>query len=302
MWSIARRSLLHRPSRLVQERTYISRAHPRPGPQSAIDAAVDDLLSDIDQRRHRRERRYKTNQRTSGHPDETVELALNLNLDPRKPGQALRGSVELPHGTGKKLACLVFTDDVELQERARMMGAKQVGGEDLVEALAIGDVAVDELDRALATAGILPLVTKRIARLLGPRGLMPNVKTGTLWNTGEELLAALESQMAGREVQYRTEKEGIVHVAIGKGSFGKEKLLENIGAIMKEVMAVKPENYGKGKKSKATGKSAKYILSASLSSTQGPGIKVDLRTIDPASAFFLSSVEGDKKEEQPLAA
>lgn len=226
------------------------------------------------------------------HPDETIELAVNLNLDPRKPGQALRGSISLPNGTGKKqMDCMVFTADPDLQEAALKAGAKYAGGEGLADEIVAGRVAVETIQRSLGIADIMPVISKKVARLLGPRGLMPNAKEGTLLQAGSELLEALETQLAGKQVPYRTEKEGIVHVPVGKSSFGKGKLLENIGEVMKTIFDVKPENYGKGKKKKATGKGTKYLLRASVSSTQGKGVRLDLRTMDPNSVFFLSSPE-----------
>jgi large subunit ribosomal protein L1 len=235
-----------------------------------------------------------------------VELALNLNLDPRRPGQALRGSISLPHGTGKKNAgCLVFTSNPDLQEAALKAGATHAGGEGLVDQIVSGDVAVDSVQTSLATSDIMPVLSKKIARILGPRGLMPNAKVGTLLTNGEELLEALDTQLAGKEVTYRTEKEGIVHVPVGKGSFGQEKILENIGEVMKTIFEVKPENFGKKKKkgkSGKAGKGTKYLLKASVSSTQGKGMRLDIRTVDPNSLFFLSSAEDADGEQDELEA
>ena len=280
---------------ITTTRTYVSRAHPHVKPVFAVNQAVDDVLTDVRKRRRRRHRKWVRNAASPDdvkdrkHMDETVELALNLNLDPRKPGQALRGSIHLPNGTGKTFTCIVFTDDEDLAEAALQAGAAHAGGTALMDSLLSGEVAVDSLDRSLATADMMTTLSKKVARLLGPRGLMPNAKTGTLVPP-EDLLAALETQVAGSEVQYRTEREGVVHVPVGKASFGTTQLLENIGSVMKEIYAVKPENYGKGKK-KSVGKAAKYLLKAYLSSTQGPSVHLDPRTIDPNSPFFLTSVE-----------
>ncbi|GKY95754.1 hypothetical protein MPSEU_000536200 [Mayamaea pseudoterrestris] len=298
-------------------RTYQSRAHPRPIPEVPLIDAMNDLLTLCEQKNRRRQRKLKRNQASIASPppedvasestdvaaspklDETVELAVNLNLDPRKPGQALRGSVELPHGTGKSLACAVFTKDEGLMAMAKQRGALYAGDDGLVEDIVEGKVPVDSFQRALATSDMLPVLSQRAARLLGPRGLMPNAKSNTLFSTKDELLESLESQLAGKEVQYRTDKEGIVHVPVGKASFGMEKLLENTGQVMKELLNVKPESYGKGKKSgKSTGKSAKYFLKASLSSTQGKGVRLDMRTVDPSSPFFLTSVEDSVSAEK----
>jgi large subunit ribosomal protein L1 len=303
-------------------RTYTSRAHPRAIPEVPLLDAMQDLLKLADQRRRRRERKARRNssnnklkstttehtssttpeaspaaaavsQPPTRHPDETVELAIHLNVDPRKPGQALRGSVHLPHGTGKVIHCVVFTNDPALQAQALAQGASHAGGDALIQDVVNGVVPVDSFQRALATSDVMPALTRQAARLLGPRGLMPNSKSNTLFPTSAELLNSLTTQLAGQEALYRTEKEGIVHVAVGKTSFGLDKLLENLGSVMKEVFAAKPEQYGKGKKSssKATGKSAKYMLRASVSTTQGKGVRLDLRTIDPSSPFFLTNID-----------
>ena len=231
------------------------------------------------------------------HPDETIELSLNLNLDPRKPGQALRGSLSLPHGTGKIVRTIVFTNDVDLQAAALKQGALHAGGDALIEQVLQGEVPVDSFDRAVASSDMMPTLSKKVARLLGPRGLMPNAKVGTLV-AAEELLAALETQLTGKELQFRTEKEGIVHLPVGKSSFSREKLLDNIGQVMKVIFENKPESFGKGKKSGSASKGTKYLMKASLSSTQGIGVRLDLRTVDPTSAFFLKSVDGDDDDEE----
>jgi large subunit ribosomal protein L1 len=277
---------------------------------------MDEILNDIRRRHRRRARKWKANAEhrqikdpaaaltaKCSHPDETIELSLNLNLDPRKPGQALRGSLSLPHGTGKTSTAIVFTNDTALQEAALKAGALHAGGDSLVEQVLQGEVSVDSFDRALASSDMMPLLSKKVARLLGPRGLMPNAKVGTLV-PADELLEALDTQLTGKELQFRTEKEGIVHVPVGMGSFGTKKLLENIGQVMKTIFESKPESFGKGKKKGASGKGTKYMLRASLSSTQGPGMRLDLRTVDPTSAFFLSSVEtikGDEEEKEVQA-
>lgn len=232
--------------------------------------------------------------------DETIELVLNLNLDPRKPGQALRGSLELPHGTGKKQqAIIVFTNQPALKEAALQAGAAYAGGADdndtLLDDLVQGKIPLTNIQRAVATSkDVLPLLTKTpgLARLLGPRGLMPNPKDGTVMDQNnvspQDVKEMVESRMAGKEVMYRTEKEGILHIPVGKVSFGMDKLLENIGVVLKEVFRVKPEQYGKGKKKSSSGKGTRYLLKASVSSTQGKGVALDLRTLDPTSLFFLT--------------
>lgn len=281
--------------RVSGQHLYHSRAHPKPTPEFAITDALSSLLKDVNGRKRSRTHRLKRRGLESSdtqHPDETIELAVNLNLDPRKPGQALRGSISLPNGTGKKqMDCMVFTANPVLQEAALKAGAKYAGGESLADEIVAGKIAVDSIQRSLATADIMPVLSKKVARLLGPRGLMPNAKEGTLLQGDSDLLEALETQLAGKQVPYRTEKEGIVHIPVGKGSFEKGKLLENIGAVMKTIFDVKPDNYGKGKQKKAVGKGTKYLLRASVSSTQGKGVRLDLRTVDPNNVFFLSSPE-----------
>jgi large subunit ribosomal protein L1 len=278
---------------------------------------MEHILDDIRKRRRRRQRKWKRNaakQASSSdvqeaaateektHLDETIELAINLNVDPRKPGQALRGSITLPNGTGKQFQCIVFTDQDDLAQAALAKGVKYAGGAQLMDDILAGNVPLDTLDRAVGTTGeVMNLLSKKgVARLLGPRKLMPNAKNGTLV-TASELLDTVENQMAGKEVLYRTEREGVVHVPIGKASFGVPKLLENAGAVMTEIYAVKPEQYGRGKKSNKkgpVGKGTKYLLKAYMSSTQGPSFLLDPRTVDPNSPFFLTSVDtGPQKKE-----
>lgn len=166
-------------------------------------------------------------------------------------------------------------------------GAVAAGGASLVEAIQSGETPLTSFQRTLAT----PEAMRRlgaVARLLGPRGLMPNPKLGTIVPP-DELLEALQQQMSGMS-NYRTDKEGIVHVGLGRGSFGPEKLLDNVRAMMNEIQGIRPESFGKGKKGqKKVSKGTKYFLKAHLSATQGRGsVLVDLRTIDPTSAFFMT--------------
>jgi large subunit ribosomal protein L1 len=227
--------------------------------------------------------------------DETMEVALNLNIDPRKPGQALRGSLSLPHGTGKKMTVLVFTADDAQQQTALDSGAAYAGGKSLVQDVMEGRVPLDNIQRILATADAMPLV-KSAARLLGPKGLMPNAKVGTLLKEGQDISKAVQEQLAG-QAQYRTDKNGIVHLGIGRYSMGHEKLQENLRFFFSSLWEAKPESYGKGKKKagggkqKKAGAKAKYFLRAFLTSSQQKGsIKVDVRTIEPTSPFFMIEV------------
>ena len=227
--------------------------------------------------------------------DETIELALNLNLDPRKPGQAVRGALSLPNGTGKQVNVVVFTSDdgKDTIQAAKDAGATYAGGASLIESIQNGDIPVN-FDRALATPDMMPQLSK-IARILGPRGLMPNAKLDTI-QPAAKIADAVKAQAAGM-LQYRTDKNGIVHVGVGRGSFSEEKLAENIREFMTAIQAVKPESYGKGKKKsggpgkgKSAGakKDAKYYLKAYLTSTQGKGsVNIDIRTLDPTSTFFM---------------
>lgn len=242
-------------------------------PEFAVPDALAQLVQDASQRRKKTEDFH-----------ETIELSLNLNLDPRKPGQALRGSLTLPHGTGKKVNLLVLSDDAAVQAKCQELGVT-CGGRQLVQDVKDGNVAVDSYERALATPDVS---LSSVARLLGPRGLMPNAKSRTLLSP-DELVNILEDQVSGKEVLYRTEKNGIVHIPVGKANMSTEALLENVGSCLQGIHQVKPDAYGKGKK---PSKNAKYLLRAHLSTTQGKGSKrLDLRTVDPTSAFFLSSVE-----------
>lgn len=319
MLSLTRSCLTRRSVGLVlAQKTYVSRAHPKPIPEFPVPDALQSVLEDVERRRVLRQRKARRSiywataekpARTLSHPSETIELVVNLNLDPRKPGQALRGSVSLPHGTGKKgMNCVVFTSDEEAAAASLAAGALHAGGEALVDRIVAGEIPLESFQAALATPEIMPALTKKAARLLGPRGLMPNVKVGTLLQTVPDLLAAVETQLAGKEVVFRTEKEGIVHVAVGKDSFGMDKLLDNIGAVMKTIFDAKPDSYGKGKTKKSgkkgqakSTKQPKYLLRAGLSSTQGPGIRVDLRTVDPTSAFFLTRVDALQASQKGLA-
>lgn len=220
--------------------------------------------------------------------DETIELAINLNLDPRRQGQALRGSVKLPHGTGKTVQCLVFSSDSDLVAKAKTQG-HMAGGDDLVEKIKNGEVTLDQYSRALATQEFIGPIQKGLARVLGPRGLMPNPKTNTIFESADDLWTNLQEQSS--TITYRTESNGILQFPVGKASFDPNQLLENIQAICQTVQDVKPDNYGKGKKKKSVGKNVKYWLKASLSSTQGKGIRMDLRTVDPSSPFFMKEPE-----------
>jgi len=191
--------------------------------------------------------------------DETIDLAFNLGVDPRKSDQMVRGTVVLPHGTGKKLRVLVFAKG-EKELEAKQAGADYVGADDLVEKISKGWL---DFDKVVATPDIMGVVGK-LGKILGPRGLMPNPKLGTVTF---DVAKAVREIKAGK-VEYKTEKAGVVHVPIGKVSFDAQKLLDNAKAIIDSVTKAKPST-SKGK----------YLKGISVSSTMGPGMKVDVATV-----------------------
>src|SRR5208282_1824959 len=188
--------------------------------------------------------------------DETIEVAMNLNIDPKKSEQNVRGSVVLPHGTGKILKVAVFAKGARADE-AKAAGADIVGAEDLAEQVQAGKIA---FDRCIATPDMMAIVG-RLGKVLGPRGLMPNPKLGTVTADVTEAVKAAK----GGQVQYRAEKAGILHAGIGKISFSEAALVENVRALVGAINRGKP-----------SGIKGSYIKKASLSSTMGPGIKLDL--------------------------
>ena len=187
--------------------------------------------------------------------DETVDLAFNLGVDPRKSDQMVRGTVVLPHGSGKSVRVLVFAKG-EKEKEAREAGADFAGAEDLVEKINKGWL---DFDKVVATPDIMGVVGK-LGKVLGPRGLMPNPKLGTVtFDVGK----AVREIKAGK-VEYKAEKAGVVHVPIGKVSFEEQKLIDNARAIIDSVNKAKPST-SKGK----------YVKKLSISSTMGPGLKID---------------------------
>lgn len=187
--------------------------------------------------------------------DESVEVAIRLGVDPRHADQMVRGSVVLPHGTGKEVKVLVFAKG-EKEREAREAGADYVGGEEYAEKIQKGWL---DFDRVIATPDMMSLVGK-LGKILGPRGLMPNPKVGTVtFDIGR----VVRESKAGK-VDFRVDKTGIIHVAVGKVSFGVSKIMENIKALLDLVIRLKPPS------SKGV-----YLKAIALSSTMGPGIKVD---------------------------
>jgi large subunit ribosomal protein L1 len=188
--------------------------------------------------------------------DETVEIAMNLGVDPRHADQMVRGVVTLPNGTGKTVRVAVFARGPKADE-AKAAGADIVGAEDLMETIQSGKI---EFDRCIATPDMMPIVG-RLGKILGPRNLMPNPKVGTVTM---DVAAAVESAKGG-QVQFKVEKAGIIHAGVGKVSFDTAKLAENIRAFVDAVARSKP-----------TGAKGAYLRKVSLSSTMGPGVSVDL--------------------------
>ena len=188
--------------------------------------------------------------------DETIEIALNLGVDPRHADQMVRGVVELPHGTGKTIRVAVFAK-ADKAEEAKKAGADVVGAEELAEQIQGG---FSDFDRVIATPDMMGVVGK-LGKVLGPRGLMPNPKLGTVTaNVSEAIRAAKAGQ-----VQFRVEKAGIVHAGVGKASFAEDKLVDNIRAFMDAINKAKP-----------SGAKGTYLKKVSLSSTMGPGLKLDV--------------------------
>ncbi len=188
--------------------------------------------------------------------DETIEAVFNLGVDPKHADQMVRGAISLPHGTGKTAKVLVFAKGDKAKE-AEAAGADFVGAEDLIEKVATGWI---DFDKAIATPDMMGAIAK-VARVLGPRGLMPNPKLGTVTF---DVAKAVSEQKQGK-VEYRTEKTGIIHVGIGKKSFGTKKLADNFSALLAVLLKSKPQT------SKGT-----YVRNITLSATMSPGVPVDI--------------------------
>ncbi|MEM1267150.1 MAG: 50S ribosomal protein L1 [Pseudomonadota bacterium] len=188
--------------------------------------------------------------------DETVEVAMNLGVDPRHADQMVRGTVSLPNGTGKEVRVAVFARGPKAEE-AEAAGADIVGAEDLMQTIQGGKI---EFDRCIATPDMMPIVG-RLGKILGPRNLMPNPKVGTVTM---DVKAAIEAAKGG-EVQFKTEKAGVIHGGVGKASFEEAKLAENIKAFVVAVNRAKP-----------SGAKGTYMKKITVSSTMGPGITVDV--------------------------
>ena len=195
--------------------------------------------------------------------DETVEISMNLGIDPRHSDQMVRGMLSLPNGTGKTLRVAVFARGAKADE-ARAAGADVVGAEDLAEQVTNGDMP---FDRCIATPDMMALVG-RLGKVLGPRGLMPNPKLGTVTM---DVKGAVSAAKAG-QVEFRAEKAGVVHAGVGKASFPEEKLEENVRAFIEAIQKAKP-----------TGAKGTYVKKVSLSSTMGPGVRIDVTGLSPTA-------------------
>jgi len=188
--------------------------------------------------------------------DETVEISMNLGVDPRHADQMVRGVIQLPNGTGKTVRVAVFARGDKADE-AKAAGAELVGAEDLMEQIQGGTM---DFDRCIATPDMMAVVG-RLGKVLGPRGLMPNPKLGTVTpNVADAVKAA-----KGGQVEFRTEKTGIIHAGVGKASFSKEALLENTKAFIDAVVKGKP-----------SGAKGQFVRRIAVSSTMGPGVKIDI--------------------------
>ncbi|WP_420559010.1 50S ribosomal protein L1 [Tepidicaulis sp.] len=191
--------------------------------------------------------------------DETIEVAINLGVDPRHADQMVRGVCQLPNGSGRSVRVAVFAKDKKAEE-AKAAGADIVGADDLADQIQSGQI---DFDRCIATPDMMPLVG-RLGKVLGPRGLMPNPKVGTVTPDVAEAVKAAK----GGAVEFRVEKAGIVHAGIGKASFTEEQLSGNIRAVVDAVQKAKP-----------AGAKGTYLKRIALSSTMGPGVKVELSSL-----------------------
>ena len=199
-------------------------------------------------------------QRAQAKFDETIEVAVNLGVDPRHADQMVRGMVQLPHGTGKTVRVAVFAKEQKADE-AREAGADLVGADDLAAKVQAGEI---EFDRCVATPDMMAVVGK-LGKILGPRGLMPNPKLGTVTPDVAEAVRAAK----GGQVEFRVEKAGIVHAGVGKASFSEEALLENVKAFVGAISKAKP-----------SGAKGTFMKRVALSSTMGAGVRIDVASMN----------------------
>lgn len=198
--------------------------------------------------------------RTAVKFDETIEVSMNLGVDPRHADQMVRGVVALPHGTGKTVRVAVFARGAKAEE-AKAAGADLVGAEDLMEIIQKGEIA---FERCIATPDMMAVVG-RLGKVLGPKGLMPNPKLGTVTM---DVKAAVEAAKSG-QIEFRVEKAGIIHGGVGKLSFDEAKLVENVSAFIDAVVKAKP-----------SGAKGTYVKKIAMSSTMGPGLKIDVASLN----------------------
>ncbi len=191
--------------------------------------------------------------------DETIDVAINLSIDTKHADQQVRGVISLPHGTGAKIRVAVIAKDAKAEE-AKKAGADIVGAEDLIEKIQAGEI---NFDRCIATPDMMGLVG-RVAKVLGPKGLMPNPKLGTVT---PNVAKAVQDAKAG-SIEFRAEKAGIIHAGVGKASFDEKKIVENINAFIEAIVRAKP-----------AGAKGTYLKKISLSSTMGPGMKISLESV-----------------------
>jgi large subunit ribosomal protein L1 len=191
--------------------------------------------------------------------DETIEIAINLGVDPRHADQMVRGVVNLPAGTGRTVRVAVFARDAKADE-AKAAGADIVGAEDLAEKIQKGDI---DFDRCIATPDMMPVVG-RLGKILGPRGIMPNPRVGTVTADVEEAIKSAK----GGAVEFRAEKAGVIHAGVGKASFTEGQIEDNVRAFVNAVMKAKPE-----------GVKGSYVKRVAVSSTMGPGVRLDLSSV-----------------------
>ncbi len=191
--------------------------------------------------------------------DETIEIALGLGVDPRHADQMVRGMVQLPHGTGKSVRVAVFAKGPKAAE-AEAAGADLVGADDLAERIQAGEM---DFERCIATPDMMPVVGK-LGKVLGPRGLMPNPKLGTVTQD----IAAAVTAAKGGEIQFRAEKAGIIHAGVGKSSFSEDQIADNLRAFIGAINRAKP-----------SGVKGTYLKRVSISSTMGPGIRIDVARV-----------------------
>jgi len=194
--------------------------------------------------------------------DETIEVAVNLGVDPRHADQMVRGVCMLPHGSGRTVRVAVFAKGDKAEE-AKAAGADIVGAEDLVEAVQKGEI---NFDRAIAAPDMMPLVG-RLGKILGPRGLMPNPKVGTVTQD----VAAAVTAAKGGAIEFKVEKAGIVHAGVGKVSFSEDKIADNVKALVDAVIKAKP-----------AGAKGTYLKQVHVSSTMGPGLRVEIGSVSGA--------------------